>query len=110
MSAAHNPKELRRAHRESVCYRCEVETVDGQSVLGLIVNISPYGCMIRTGRELGIGSPLNFALPITGRQTARVVWSMGGRTGLEFDRPIDLDPFLAMLADLTRPGDEMGIY
>lgn len=110
MSLAQNPREMRRVSREEVCYRCEIAGPDFGPASALIVNISPLGCMIRCSKEVRPDMVVSFILPIAGRCEARIVWAIGGRIGLEFSRPIDVDPYLAMLDHLRRPGDEMGIY
>ncbi len=110
MSKALRPEEGRRATREEVCYRCEVSVPHRAPVAGLIVNISPFGCMLRCTESIACGATVAFELPRLGRWQGLVIWSVGGRLGVEFDRDIALEPYLAILGDLRRPGDEMGIY
>lgn len=110
MSAVLNPREMRRAVRQDVCYRCEMAVDAFDQTSALMVNISPFGCLMRCSRDFVQGIVLSFDLPIAGRVGARVVWAMGGRIGMEFCNPIDADPYLAMIERLNRPGDEMGIY
>jgi len=110
MPLAHRPKDMRRFSREEVCFRCEITGPDFGSAFGLIVNVSPLGCMIRCSQDAKPDTAVSFALPIAGRIQARIVWAIGGRMGLEFDEEIDAAPYLAMLEQLRRPGDEMGSY
>ena len=110
MSVAYRQKDLRRFSREEVCFRVELAGPDFEPASGLIVNISPLGCMVRCSQPVEQGASLRFSLPMAGRIEARVVWVMGGRMGLEFSEEIDAKPYLAMLDHLRRPGDEMGIY
>ena len=110
MSLAQKPQEMRRAERHAVCYRCEIAGAGPGLVSGLMVDISALGCMLRSSFAFEQGSMVTFILPVAGRCEARVVWSIGGRVGMEFTRPFEPAPFLAMLDQLVRPGDEMGIY
>jgi hypothetical protein len=110
MSLAYRPQDKRRFSREEVCFRCEIAGQDFGPVSGLIVNISPLGCMLRCSAPVQRGISVHFTLPVAGRIDGRIVWAVGGRMGLEFDEEIDAPPYLAMLDQLRRPGDEMGIY
>lgn len=110
MSLAPRPRDMRRAARHDVCYRCEIAGAPFGPVHALIVNVSPLGCMMRCSKAEPTSSPVHFTLPVAGRCEAQIVWAMGGRIGLEFLQPIDADVYLAMLENLDLPGDEMGIY
>lgn len=110
MSLAHKPKDMRRFHREDVCFRVEIAGPDQPPASALIVNISPLGCLLRCSQPVKPDAALHFRLPQAGHIEARVVWAMGGRIGLEFREEIDAAPYLSMLDQLHRPGDEMGIY
>jgi hypothetical protein len=110
MSLAPRPQEMRRAERHEVCYRCEIADAGPKRVSALMVDISALGCMMRSSHPFAQGAVLSFPLPRYGKCEARVVWAIGGRVGLEFIKPIDAAPFLAMLTHLVRPGDELDIY
>jgi hypothetical protein len=110
MSAARKPREMRRADRDDVSFCCEVIPDDGPGFSGLIVNISPFGCLTRATQAHVAGKLLCFDLPVAGRRSARVIWSLGGRMGVEFNRPIEADLYRAMLETMSRSGDDMGIY
>jgi hypothetical protein len=110
MSIAKRPKDMRRFQREEVCFRIEINSPDQLPANALIVNISPLGCLLRCSKPTMADTTLHFILPTAGRVEARVVWAIGGRIGLEFSEEIDAGPYLAMLDQLHRPGDEMGIY
>jgi hypothetical protein len=110
MPIATRPQDKRRFQREEVCFRIEVAGPDQAPANALIVNISPLGCLLRCSQPMKSDAALHFTLPAAGRVEARVVWAIGGRIGLEFDEEIDAKPYLAMLDQLHRPGDEMGIY
>lgn len=104
------PKEGRRAPREEVCYRCQIGGQTLSPTTALIVNISPYGCMIRCNKDVQSGTALRFTLPVIGACEGQIVWAIGGRLGFEFKSPLPLDPYLAMLAEISRSGDELGLY
>jgi hypothetical protein len=110
MSLAPRPKEMRRVERQAVCYRCEINGIGAGTVSGLLVDISPLGCLIRCSREVVQGTVVSFDLPIAGQIKATIIWSMGGRIGMEFTEPVDLAPYFDMLSHLQRPSDEMDIY
>jgi hypothetical protein len=110
MSLAPRSKDMRRFQREDVCFRCEIAGPDLEPASALIVNISPLGCMLRCSKNVKTGAPVAFTLPSAGHIDARIVWAIGGRMGLEFNEEIDAKPYLAMLDQLHRPGDEMGDY
>lgn len=110
MTYAKRYEEVRRAAREEVCYRCLIQGATSPSTPGLIVNISPLGCMIRCSAEPAFGTIVHFELPQVGTVQGRVMWAIGARMGVEFDTQMPLEPYLAMLGDMSHPGDEMGIY
>ena len=110
MSIAIRPRDMRRVQREDVCFRIEIASPELEPASALIVNISPLGCLLRCSKNVKADASLHFDVPVAGRINARVVWAMGGRIGLEFREEIDAKPYLAMLDQLHRPGDEMGIY
>lgn len=110
MSVAKRPKDMRRFQREEVCFRIEIAASDQKPAAALIVNISPLGCLLRCSKPMNSDDVLHFTVPSAGRIEARVAWAIGGRIGLEFSEEIDAQPYLAMLDQLHRPGDEMGIY
>ena len=110
MPLATRPQEMRRAERHEVCFRCEIVGAGSGQVRGLMVDISPLGCMMRSSHPFTQDTLVSFVLPQYGKCEARIVWAIGGRVGMEFIRPIDAAPFLAMLAHLVRPGDELDIY
>jgi hypothetical protein len=44
-------------------------------------------------------------MPVVGRVTARVVWSLGGKTGVQFDRMIAVEDYLPMIRAMGARGD-----
>lgn len=88
--------EQRRAPRDEVALPTRMFTQDHASDV-LLVNISPLGFMVREYGETPKGTIIRLALPRLGQITARVMWSLGGRVGAEFIKPIDSYAYTAML-------------
>ena len=72
-------------------------TQDNRASDVLLVNISTLGFMVREYGQTPKDSIVRLALPRLGQVSARVVWSLGGRVGAEFIRPIDDYAYMAML-------------
>lgn len=108
MPQARRPKDARQSERQQVCYRSEISGPDFAPVDALFVNLSPQGCMIRCMREAPCGTALSFTLPELGAWQGTVVWAIGARMGIEFDREIPVDAYFPVLDQMMRPGDEMG--
>lgn len=92
----------RREDREEVHHRTRAVTADGNSLPLLVVNISPHGMMARCEATVGEGDVLRVALPGLGQVRGEVRWSLGGRLGCQFDRPIALAPYYELIATLLR--------
>jgi len=89
--------ELRRAPRDEVALPTRMFTQDNRASDVLLVNISTHGFMVREYGQTPKDSIVRLALPRLGQVSARVVWSLGGRVGAEFIRPIDDYAYMAML-------------
>lgn len=89
--------DQRLAPRSDVYCRVPFTQADGNQDIGTCVNISADGLLLRYDRGMEIGDPVTFKLPIIGRVTARVIWSLGGKTGFQFDAMIGAADFLPML-------------
>lgn len=89
--------EQRRAQRDEVALPTRMFSQDHQGSDVLLVNISPFGFMVREYGETPKGAIVRLALPRLGQVSARVVWSLGGRVGAEFIKPIDNYAYMAML-------------
>ena len=94
--------DQREAPREEVFYRTRAMRPGGGSLPLQIVNISASGLMARTDEELTVGEPFRVRLPVIGEVGAHVRWSLGGRIGCQFDRMIDLVPYLELLGTLAK--------
>jgi len=89
--------EQRRAPRDEVALPTRMLTMDNKASDVLLVNISPLGFMAREYGQTAKGTLVRLALPRLGQVSARVVWSLGGRVGAEFIKPIDSYAYAAML-------------
>ena len=89
--------EQRRAPRDEVALPTRMVTQDQRGSDVLLVNISPLGFMAREYGETPKGTIVRIALPRLGQVSAKVVWSLGGRVGAEFAKPIDSYAYTAML-------------
>ena len=89
--------EQRRAPRDEVALPTRMFTIDHKASDVLLVNISRLGFMVREYGQTPKDTIVRLALPRLGQVTARVVWSLGGRVGAEFIKPIDEYAYAAML-------------
>ncbi len=89
--------EQRRSRRDDVALPTRMFTHEQRSSDVLLVNISQHGFMVREYGETPKGTLVRLALPRLGQVSARVVWSLGGRLGAEFIKPIDEYAYTAML-------------
>ncbi|RYD94190.1 MAG: PilZ domain-containing protein [Sphingomonadales bacterium] len=89
--------ELRRSPRDEVALPTRMFTQDQRGCDVLLVNISAHGFMVREYGETPKGTIVRLALPRLGQVSAKVVWSLGGRVGAEFIKPIDSYAYTAMI-------------
>jgi len=68
----------------------------------LIVNLSPSGCMVRSDARLTPGDRITLFLPTIREIEAQVMWALGGRAGIEFDKPLALPSYSAILSEMQR--------
>lgn len=80
--------ELRRAARQDVSFRAEMRAGDAAGLKIHIVDISELGFRARCDNCPQSGS-IQVELPGLGFISARIVWSLGGRIGGEFARPLE---------------------
>lgn len=109
-SYSRRTEEARRARRVEVCYRCEISGPGLVAVPGLIVNISPIGCMIRCTAEVMPDTTVSFVLPVLGTWRGRIAWAIGARIGIAFDETIAETPFEVMLGHMSGPDSAMDIF
>jgi len=87
----------RRAPRDDVALPTRMFDRDNVASDVLLVNVSPLGFMVRHYGSVDKGATVKLALPRLGPVEALVVWSLGGRIGAEFAKPIDPYAYAAML-------------
>src|SRR3546814_17504998 len=80
--------DQRIAPRSDVYCRLPFVMPDGRQEMCTCVNISAAGLLMRFERGLDIGDLVVFRLPILGRTAPKVVWSLGGKTGVQFEKTI----------------------
>lgn len=89
--------DQRISPRSDIYCRIPFTLPDGRQEMGTCVNISADGLLMRFERGLDIGDLVVFRMPIIGRVAAKVVWSLGGKTGLQFDHMIAVEDYLPMV-------------
>ena len=94
--------DRREIGRDEVSYRTRATAPGGFTALLHVVNVSAAGFMARCEHELVPGEKLTVVLPVVGTVPAEVKWALGGRIGCQFDRAIDLAPYLGLLAEMVK--------
>lgn len=97
--------DQRIAPRSDVYYRLPFVTPDGRQEICTCVNISADGLLMRFERGLEPGDLVVFRMPIIGRTAAKVVWSLGGKIGAQFDRSITVEDYIPMLRAMGARAD-----
>ena len=97
--------DQRIAPRSDVYVRLPFVMPDGRQEMCTCVNISADGMLMRFERGLEIGDLVVFRMPIIGRTAAKVVWSLGGKTGVQFDKSIAVEDYLPMIRAMVARAD-----
>ena len=92
--------DKRRAARHPVDYPVIGEHRDRGDVDLHISNISAHGFLIDGGEDLARGDRVIVRLPVVGRIEAYCMWISEGRSGMQFERIIRLDDFMAMIGEM----------
>ncbi len=92
--------DVRSEPRDEVHYRARAHDAAGRATTMLVVNISPGGLMARCDDGHEPGAVVRVTVPVLGQVAGRVRWSLGGRIGCQFDRPIAPRDYRALLAVL----------
>jgi len=95
--------EIRRETRDEVQYRTHALGSGAKRHTIVIGNISPHGLMGRCKSACEVGERLEVELPVVGAIAAEVRWAVGGQIGAQFDAPIGLAHYYALVATLLRP-------
>ena len=92
--------DLRRATRHPVDYPVIGEHRDRGDMQLHVANISAQGFMLDSSPDVAKGDRVTVRLPVIGRIEAYVIWTTGDRAGLQFERILRLDDFMAMIHQL----------
>ncbi len=89
--------DTRVAPRTDIYARTSVTLPDARQEVVTIVNISADGVLFRLPQQFEVNDILIFKMPILGQVAARVIWSMAGRTGVQFENMISVQDYLPLL-------------
>ena len=92
--------DLRRAARHPVDFPTIVEHFVHGDLHMHICNLSAHGFMVDNCSQLQRGDRVIIRLPVVGRIEAYVIWTREPRAGLQFERIIRLDDFVAIIDQL----------
>ncbi len=73
---------------------------------GLIVDISPMGCCIRSSHLVDKHDRVRILLPVIGDSKATVAWALRGVFGCAFEKPIDDATYPRVLAAIKTRRDD----
>lgn len=100
VSATYTGADQRTAPRTDVYARIPASTPDGRQLTVTLVNISADGLLFRSESQLPESVDIQVTLPVLGRVSGRTIWSLGGRTGMQFDQRISEGDYLPLLRAL----------
>lgn len=92
--------DQRAAPRTDIYARVPLTLPDGCPAMATMVNISADGVLIRLEHALGEGDLIHFKMPVIGKIGGTCIWSVGGRSGIQFlcgIPPSDYAPLLRAL-------------
>jgi len=90
--------DRRGADRYRTVWRIAKVKRDGDVGLWRVRNMSDRGMMLAADVPITVGEVLEIALSDTVAVRGKVVWSEGGRCGVEFDKEVDVADVLKQLA------------
>lgn len=97
---------MRQAARHPVDYPVIAEHRSHGDMRLHIANISAQGFMVDGSPNLNRGDRVLIRLPEVGRIEAYVIWVRDERAGLQFERIIRMDDFMAMI-DTLQPNPRL---
>lgn len=89
--------ENRVSPRSDVYYRLSFKLPDARQDMATCVNISSDGLLIRYSEAFEPDDVLIFSLPVLGQRAANVIWSLGGKTGVQFTESISEADYVPLL-------------
>ncbi|HET6537871.1 MAG TPA: PilZ domain-containing protein [Sphingopyxis sp.] len=103
-----NYRELnqRISPRSDIYYRLPFETSDGPQDMAICVNISSDGLLMRHMENFEPDTILTFHLPVVGARASKVIWSINGKTGVQFSETINERDYIALLQGMDVQADQ----
>lgn len=89
--------DQRQSPRSDVYARLPVMLPDGRTAMVTAVNISADGLLMRHEHRLEEGSIVTISLPVIGKVKGQTVWSLGGRSGVNFMQTIEMRDYVPLL-------------
>lgn len=99
-SASYVGLDQRASPRTDVYARLPVVLPDGRSATVTLVNISADGLLMRHDQKIDDGAMVTVSLPVIGKVKAIAIWSLGGRSGVNFLQTIAIDDYNHLLRAL----------
>ena len=93
--------DQRTSPRTDVYARIATSLPGGRSTMATLVNISADGLLIRHDQRLEPGDAVNLSMPVIGRVAGTTIWSIGGRSGINFLQPISQENYVPLLRALS---------
>ncbi len=98
--------DQRRMARHPVDHPVIAEHFSRGDIRMHIANLSAHGFMVDDAHDLVRGDRVVVRLPVIGRIEAYVIWVRDNRAGLQFERIIRVDDFLALI-DTLQPNPRL---
>jgi hypothetical protein len=89
--------ENRVAPRSDVYFRLSMKLPDSRQDIATCINISSDGLLIRYAESFEPDDILVFSLPVLGQRPAKVIWSLAGKSGIQFDEAISESDYIPLL-------------
>jgi hypothetical protein len=92
--------DQRTAPRTDVYARIPATLPDGRQATVTLVNISADGLLFRHESHVTLDQNMVASLPVVGRVEGKTIWSLGGRTGIQFNERIEEADYVPLLRAL----------
>lgn len=89
--------DQRTSQRSDVYFRLSFDLPDGRQDMATCVNISSDGLLIRYPEAFELDDELIFRLPVLGARKATVIWSINGKSGIQFKDSISERDYLPLI-------------
>jgi PilZ domain len=99
-NASYTGVDQRQSPRTDVYARIPLVMEDGRTATVTVVNISADGLLMRHDAKLVEDSIVTVSLPVIGKVKGRAIWSLGGRSGINFMQSIELRDYQPLLRAL----------